>query len=102
MNDLTAFNYEVVTVASAGVATGLTKHKSNPNGGTPAKYAYVVVDTVGTIRYAFGGLTVGHGTGHFGTPTQIIELHGNQQILDFRTTSDNSAATAQISVSYFR
>lgn len=98
-----AFAYEVVTIASAGVNTKLTKTVYDPAGRfLPARKAYVVIDTVGPIRYGFGGFTVGHGTGHFGTPTQVIELIGNQQIRDFVTTSDTSASTAQISVSYFR
>jgi len=101
--ELTAFAFETLTVASANVATSLTKSKYAPSGGgLPARAATVIVNTTGLISYVYGGVTVGSAIGHVATPFDKIELCGNQQIRDFSTTAVTSATAMEISVSYFR
>ena len=101
--EYTAFAFETLTVASANVATSLTKSKYAPSsGGLPARAAIVVVTTGPLISYVYGGVTVGSATGHKATPFTPIPLYGNQQIRDFRTTSVSSATVAGITVTYFK
>ena|SRR3990167_4223420 len=102
MDDLTAFAFETLAVASANGATSLTSTLFNPNNGSPAKAATVVVSTTGLIRYAYGGVTVSSATGHVAAPFDKIELYGNQQIRDFRTTAVTSGTAMQVTVTYFR
>lgn len=98
----TAFAFETLTVSSGSTPVSLSGTVYSPPSGLPARYAHLTVDTVSTIRYGFGGFTVNWGTGHFATPTDIIEINGNQQIRDFRLIAATSATAAQVSVSYFR
>ena len=101
--ELTAFAFETLTVTSGNVATSLTKSKYAPDsGGLPARAAIVVVTTGPLISYVYGGVTVGSATGHKATPFQTIELIGNQQIRDFRTTSVSSGTVAGLTATYFR
>jgi hypothetical protein len=103
MDELQAFAYETLAVASGTGATSLTRTVYQPAGaGLPARAAHVVVDTVSTINYTFGGVTAGTATGHFATPTQVIKLEGNNQIRDFRLIAATSGTAAQVSVTYFR
>lgn len=103
MHDLTPFAFETVTVASANVATSLTKVKYAPSsGGLPASAAIITIGVGPRISYIFGGVTVGSATGHVGTPFGTIPLTGNQQIRDFRTTSVRSGTPATIMITYFK
>ena len=101
-NEYTAFAFETLTVACANVATSLTRSKYQLSGGLPARMARLVVGTGPLISYVYGGVTVGSATGHRATPFTEINLYGNQQIRDFRTTSVSSGTTGQITASYFR
>ena len=102
MNEYTAFAFETLTVASANVATSLTRSKYHLSGNLPARYAILTVGTGPQISYVFGGVTVGSATGHRASVFGVIPLYGNQQIRDFRTTSVSSGTTATLYVSYFR
>lgn len=101
MDELTAFAFETLAVASANTATSLSRTVYDVKG-QPARAAYVVVTTGPLISYTYGGVTVGSATGHKATPFQLIELYGNQQIRDFQTTSVSSGTAAAVTVTYFR
>ena len=101
--EFTAFAFETLTVGSGNVSTPLSKTKYDPDsGGLPARMAMVVVSTTGLIRYIYGGVTVSSATGHVAAPFDKIELYGNQQIRDFRTTAVTSGTAMQVTVTYFR
>jgi len=100
-NEYTAFAFEILAVSSANNATGLSTTVFD-KAGLPAKAAIVIVNTLGQISYVYGGLTVGSATGHVANPFDKIELSGNQQIRDFRTTAITSGTAMEISVTYFR
>ena len=100
--DYTAFAFETITVASANIATNLTKSVYDSGNGLPARAAIITVGTGPLVSYVFGGVTVGSATGHTATPFSTINLVGNQQIRDFSSTSVSSGTTAVLKVTYFR
>jgi len=101
MSDLTAYAFETVTVASANVASSLSKEVYEIEGQLPVKAATITIGTGPRISYIFGGVTVGSATGHIGSPFGVIPLEGHQQVRDFRTTSISSGTAGSIMVTYW-
>lgn len=101
--DYTAFAFETLSIQSGNLSTSLSRTVYAPtNTGLPARMATIVVTTGPLMSYVYGGVTVGSATGHKATPFSEINLYGNQQIRDFRSTSVSSGTAAAVTVTYFR
>ena len=101
---LQAFAYETITVPSANVTASLTKSKYRPDaGGLPVRKALVTVNPGPPVSYSMTTtITVASNTGHKMTAYGSLEVHGPDQIENFRTTSVSSATVGSIAVTYFR
>jgi plastocyanin len=103
MDDLTAFAFETITVASASTETTLTSTSYNPAGrGLPVKKATIYVNPGPNVRFTLEGTTVTTGTGHAITAFMTYDVFGHENIKNFKCTSSKSATTGEITVTYFR
>lgn len=103
MDNADAFAFELISVASATIATSFTSTVYKPAGANiPVRKATIYVNAGPIINITVDGTTVTTGTGHALTSFMTYNVFGAENIKNFRTTSTKSGTAGSISVTYFR
>jgi hypothetical protein len=91
-----AFGHETITVDNAVTPKTFTAATYAPAVGAEATYALVSVETA-AIRFWLDGSDPAAGEGHLQPASTTFELHGADNIRNFKAVKDAGNATLQVS-----